>query len=388
MASPSTCVVAGSLAQKPGHGGHTWVFLQYMLGFCRLGWDVLYVDRLDPAECTNDAGVSCPPAHSRQARFVRTVLERFGLGDSYCLLLGDCGESLGVPRREALDRVRRSALLLNVMGFLRDQDVLAVAPRRVFLDIDPGFGQMWKELGLADVFAGHDDFVTIGENIGRPGCPVPTCDRNWITTPQPVVLEHWPATPAPDHGPLTSVASWRGAYGPVEFRGNVYGLRVHEFRKFAVLPGRCPFRCELALDIHPSEEKDLALLAGNGWALVDPQQVAGDPWAYQAYLRASAAEFMVAKGIYVQTACGWLSDRSLCYLASGRPVLAQDTGLRGLYPTGQGLVTFATLDEATAGAAALYRDYARHARASRAVAEEFFDSDKVLSRLLTKLGVC
>jgi hypothetical protein len=167
----------------------------------------------------------------------------------------------------------------------------------------------------------------------------------------------------------------------------VYGLRVHEFRKFVALPGRGPFRCELALDIHPSETQDLALLAANGWGLVDPRRVACDPWAYQSYLRGSAAEFMVAKGMYVQAQSGWLSDRSLCYLASGRPVIAQDTGLKGRYPTGEGLITFTTLDEAAAAAERLYRDFARHARAARTVAEEYFDSDKVLSRLLAKLGV-
>src|SRR5205823_178055 len=181
--------------------------------------------------------------------------------------------------------------------------VLAAAPRRVFLDIDPGFGQMWRALGLADVFRGHDAFVTIGENIGRAGCLVPTGGLDWVTTPQPVVLDHWLVTPGyplagrPPNGPLTSVASWRGAYGPVEYQGTVYGLRVHEFRKFAALPGRCPFRCELALDIHPSEAKDLALLAANGWELADPRRVAGDPWAYRSFIQESAAEFLVAKGL-------------------------------------------------------------------------------------------
>jgi hypothetical protein len=121
--------------------------------------------------------------------------------------------------------------------------------------------------------------------------------------------------------------------------------------------------------------------------VVDPRPVAGDPWAYREYVQRSRAEFMVAKGMYVQAASGWLSDRSLCYLASGRPVLAQDTGLAGLYPTGTGLVTFRTPDEAAAGVAAIEEDYPRHARTARALAEEFFDSDRVLTRLLDRLGV-
>jgi hypothetical protein len=314
-------------------------------------------------------------------------MERFGLAGAFSLECDGGAHHIGRPRHDVLDPVRRSALLLNVMGFLRDEEVLAAAPRRVFLDIDPGFGQMWKELGLADVFQGHDAFVTIGENIGRADCRIPTCGLHWVTTPQPIVLEHWPVAAGSDNGRLTSVASWRGAYGPVEYGGTTYGLRVHEFRKFAAFPSRAGFPCQLALDIHPSEARDLTLLAANGWELVDPRQVAGDPESYQSYIRASRAEFQVAKGMYVQARSGWLSDRSLCYLASGRPVLAQDTGMRNLYPTGEGLLTFTTLDEAVAGVRALACDYPRHARAARALAEEFFDSDKVLGRLLAKLGV-
>src|SRR5689334_20854572 len=142
-------VIAGSVAQKPRHGGHTWVFLQYLLGFRRLGWDVLFLDRLDPAACTDDSGRRCPPEGSVQFRFLADVMGRFGLGECYAV---DCGGGryVGLTRAEVLERVGSAALLLNVMGFLTDPEVLARARRRVFLDIDPGFGQMWRELGLAD----------------------------------------------------------------------------------------------------------------------------------------------------------------------------------------------------------------------------------------------
>jgi hypothetical protein len=365
-------VIAGSVAQKPRHGGHTWVFLQYLLGFRRLGWDVLFLDRLAPGESAN-------------LQYLADVMDRFGLVGCYAV---DCGAGryAGLSRAEVLERTAAAALLLNVMGFLADAEALARARRRVFLDIDPGFGQMWRELGLADPFRGHDTFVTIGENIGQPGCTVPTCGLDWITTPQPVVLEHWPV--AADGGnAFTTVASWRGAYGPVEYRGEVYGLRVHEFRKFAELPRRTGRDFRLALDIHPADARDVGMLRSNGWVLDDPRVIAGDPWAYQAYIRGSRAEFMVAKNMYVRSGSGWFSDRSICYLASGRPVLTQDTGLAGLYPTGEGLLTFRTPEEAAAGAEAIAADYPRHARAARAIAEARFDSDKVLGRLLDRLGV-
>jgi hypothetical protein len=160
-----------------------------------------------------------------------------------------------------------------------------------------------------------------------------------------------------------------------------------EFRKFAPFPCLTGLRCELALDIHPSEQGDLALLRRGGWTLLDPLAVARDPFAYQAFIRASAAEFMVAKHMYVATNSGWFSDRSICYLASGKPVLAQDTGVSASYPVGLGLVTFHTLEEACAGARAIMADYAGHARAARELAEAYFDSGKVLGRLLAKLRV-
>jgi hypothetical protein len=393
MNKHGTIVLAGSLAQKPCHGGHAWVFLQYLLGFKRLGWDVLFLDQLRPEMCTDDTGRLCSLDRSRNLRYFLQLMERFGLADSFALICEGGGRYVGVSRQQVLERVRRSAFLMNVMGFLQDEQVLAQATRRVFLDIDPGFGQMWKELGLADVFRGHDAFVTIGENIGRPECSIPTCGLRWITTPQPVVLEHWPVARivagSGDRATTlwTSVASWRGAYGPVEYQGKSYGLRVHEFRKFVPLPRCCDGRFELALDIDPADARDRSLLIDNGWQLIDPRRVAGGPDSYRGYVQGSAAEFLVAKNMYVQSRSGWLSDRSLCYLASGKPVLAQDTGIRGLYPLGDGLVTFTTLDEALAGVEVIAGNYRHHARAARTLAEEYFDSDKVLRRLIGKLGI-
>lgn len=381
-----TIVVAGALAQKPNRGGHTWVFLQYLLGFKRLGWDVLFLDHLEPEMCLDSAGQSHSLDRSANLEYFRQVMERFGLGDCYAVLIDRGQRCLGLPRERVLERVRGSAFLLNVVGFLRDEEILAAAPRRVFLDIDPGFGQIWRELGLHDLFRGHDDFVTIAENLGQPFCAIPTCELDWVTTRQPVVLEHWPAQLMLRGDSFTSIASWRGAYGPLEYRGKTYGLRVHEFRKFVELPRLSGQRFQIALDIHPSEVNDLALLDASGWERVDPCEAAGDPWAYQAFIQSSRAELMVAKNIYVQTASGWFSDRSICYLASGRPVLAQDTGLGRIYPLGEGLLSFTTLEEAVAGTEAILADPQRHSRAARRIAEEYFDSDLILNRLLERLG--
>jgi hypothetical protein len=376
MSTPSrrTIVVAGSLAQKPGQGGHAWVFLQYLLGFRRLGFEVTFVDQLPAGAENRDAAVA----------WMGRVMHGFGL-DGHWSLLDDAGRNVaGLSVAEVVVRTRRSAFLVNVMGFLRCEEVLAVAPRRVFLDIDPGFPQMWQALGLADVFAGHDDFVTIGENIGRPGCHVPTCDRAWITTPQPVVLEEWPSR-SESGTALTSVATWRGAYGPVEYEGRSYGLRAHELRRFAALPGASSVPLNLALSIHPADEADRALLESSGWTLLDPAIVAADPWVYRDFIQGSAGELMVAKNMYVQARSGWISDRSICYLSTGRPVVAQDTGLASRYPTGCGLLTFTTFDEAVDAIEQVAAEPAKHGRAARELAEAYFDSDIVLGRLLSEL---
>jgi hypothetical protein len=383
----STAIVGGSVAQRPGSGGHTWVFLQYLLGLQRLGFDVVLVDRLEPDMCLDERGEPCDVERSAGARYLAAVMERAGLADRWALLYDGGARSLGMDRGALAHAADAAELMLNVNGFVDHPDVMDRVRLRAYLDIDPGFGQMWRALDLHDMFAGHDAFVTIGERIGRPGCTVPTCGLDWITTPQPVVLEHWPVSdPRPD-GRFTSVASWRGPFAPIEYEGVTYGLRVHEFRRFAELPRRAAETFEVALDIHEAETSDLELLRSNDWLLADPSIEAADPWAYRDYVRGSKAELGIAKGMYVKSRGGWFSDRSICYLASGRPVVAQETGFSELYPTGAGLISFEDLDGAAAAVEQVARDYSRHAAAARTIAQEHFDSDRVLQRLLQSLGV-
>ncbi|MGN6189536.1 MAG: glycosyltransferase [Conexibacter sp.] len=377
MSPRGRIAIAGSVAQKARNAGHTWQFLQYLLGFKRLGYEVLLLDSLEHVESDGTA------EHQRVA-YVKSVMREHGLADAWTIALPG-GRTAGLPRARVLRFVSDADLLLNVMGFCADEELLGIARRRVFLDTDPGFAQMWHGLGLADVFAGHDAHVTIGERIGQPECEIPTCGFDWITTPQPVVLAQWTRAADPPRRPFTSVASWRGAYGPVEYAGRTYGLRVHEFRRFARLPELTGRAFELALAIHAAETPDLALLRDTGWSLVDPSEVATTPESYRAFIADSTAELMIAKGMYVQACSGWFSERSICYLASGRPVVAQDTGLRGLHPLGSGLLAFDTLDQAAACVESIMTDYRRHSADARAIAEEVFDSDRVLGRLLANL---
>ena len=384
MSAAGTVAVAAAVAQRPYVGGHTWFALQYLLGFRALGWDVVLVDRLEPATCEDADGNPCPVERSVNLEYLGSVMARFGLDDAWAVLVPS-GEAIGMPRRQLERRLGSAAFVLNVMGYLDEPDLLRLPGLRVFLDIDPGFGQMWRALDLADPFAGHDRYVTVGLNVGQAACAVPDCGLDWIPTLPPVALDHWPVVEG--GSAFTTVASWRGPFGPIEYGGRTYGLRVHEFRRFIDLPRSTGAAFEIALDIDPADAADLERLRSGGWTLLDPRAEACDPAAYRGFIQRSGAELIVAKNIYVDTHSGWFSDRSACYLASGKPVLAQDTGFGGALPTGEGLLSFAAFEEAAAGVEAITADRERHPRAARAIAEEHLDSRRVLGRLLNEMGM-
>jgi hypothetical protein len=363
-----------------------WVFLQYLLGFRKLGFDVLYVDALEPDQCVDFQRRPCGIEESWNVRYFGDVMNKYGLADCWTLLAGK-HRTLGASREKVADFVREAECVIHVMGFLRHDELLGQARQHVFLDIDPGFGQMWRTLGLADIFDGHDHYLTVGLNVGETAFLGPTCGLTWIPTPPPVVLDMWPKQPTGAGKSFTSVCTWRGVFGPIDYQGRTYGLRVHEFRKFYELPRLSRAKFELALDIDRAETRDLDQLHSYGWQLVDPEYTVQSPQSYRDYIQRSFAEFGVAKNLYVETRGGWVSDRTVCYLASGKPALVQDTGLRDKLPTHEGLVVFNDLNEARRGVERICTDYERHCQAARRIAEEHFDSDKVLPRMLRAIGL-
>jgi hypothetical protein len=382
-AQKHTILFSGMIAADPHQGGATWAVLQYLLGFKRLGHEVYF---LEPMSRKDVRPADAPLTASANAAYFRQVTEEFGLARGSALLLSGTQETVGLPYALLCEAARRTDLLVNVSGMLTDEELIGRIPVRVYLDLDPAFNQLWHTAQGIDMrFAGHNRFVTVGQAIGRPECPVPTCGLSWAPTLQPVVLEHWPVAEGLTHDALTTVGNWRG-YGSIEYGGVFYGQKAHSLRPLLGLPAGTDEKFLLALAIHPDEKKDLAALAGNGWRLVDPAEVAGTPANYRRFIQGSKAEFGVAKSGYVASRCGWFSDRSACYLASGRPVLAQETGFSRSLPTGEGLFAFATCDDVLAGVEALRENYPRHARAARALAEEYFDSDKVLTRFLQRIG--
>jgi hypothetical protein len=373
---------SGMLAADPHQGGATWAVLQYLLGLRRLGHRVCFVEPVNPAKI-RPTGATL--SASDNARYFREVVTRFGLEEDAALLLEGTQKTAGLSYDALITRAGSAELLLNVSGMLKDERLLERIPTRVFLDLDPAFVQIWHANYNIDMgFARHTHFVTVGREIGQPHCPVPTCGVMWMPTLQPVDLSHWPVADVLEHDALTTIANWRG-YGSVEHQGVFYGQKAHSLRQFIDLPTRTDETFLLALSIHPADTKDVESLAKNGWRTVDPAVVAGTPDDYQRFVAGSKAEFGIAKAGYVASRCGWFSDRSACYLASGRPVIAQDTGFARSLPTGAGLFAFATAEDVLAAIEAIASDYPAHRRAARDIALEFFDSNRVLPRLLDQV---
>ncbi len=377
-----TILLSGMIATVPYQGGATWAVLQYLLGFRQLGYRAVFVESI-PETALSPAGVA--PDRTRNARYFHAVMEQFGFDADSALLVAGTRQTVGLAYEELQRAARSAEVLINISGMLTDEELTGDIPRRVYLDLDPAFNQLWHVSRVREIpLLCHTHFVTIGLGVGRPDCPVPTCEIPWITSLQPVVLSSWPVAHRMTHDALTTVGHWR-SYGSIEHAGRLYGQKAHSLRRFISLPARTTEKFLLALAIHQKEDKDLAALAANGWQLVDPAQVAGTPDDYRRFVQGSKAEFGIAKSGYVDSRCGWISDRSLCYLASGRPVLAQETGFSEFVPSGEGLLAFESTEDILAAIKELRANYARHARAARDIAAEFFDSKKVLGRLLDRL---
>ena len=381
-------LVAGALANKPNNGGEAWVRLSWALGLRRLGWDVWFVEELPPDLCVDQAGRPTTFETSINRRYFEEVVARFGLADAATLICGEVNASAGAPYDELLSRAGQAELLFNISGNLKRRELVRAPRSRVYVDLDPGFTQMWADTGdIGTDLTDHDYHVTVGSNLGRPDCPLPTGGIDWRQTLPPVLLDEWPVTQSPaESAPLTTIATWRSPYGQVELSGRLQDLKHHEFRKIINLPRRLPsLAFEIALAITAEDSADLDALRAHGWRIVNPSEVAADPGSYRDYIRRSAGEFTVAQGVYVSTRSGWFSDRTACYLASGKPALVQDTGISSTLPIGEGLLVFSDMDGAVRGAEAIARDYTAHSRAAREIAERYLDSDVVLTRLLERL---
>lgn len=382
----TTVMVAGALANRPYNGGGAWVRMSWVRGLQRLGFDVVFVEELRSDVCVDAAGRPTDLDHCVNLAFWRGLVQRFDLTGAAAVVVDGGRRTFGMDAGELTQHASEAALLINLSGHLRQQVLLERVGTKVFVDLDPGFTHYWAAQGADVGLDGHDLHYTVGLNVARSDCPIPTLGLEWRPLPPFVVLDDWPVSAAADPQRLTTVASWRN-YGPVAVDGHTFSLKVHQFRRFVDLPARIPQTLEIALAIHPGDDPDRHRLVQHGWRLADPVRVASDPDAFRAYVQGSGGEFSVAQGIYVESRSGWVSDRTVRYLASGLPAIVQDTGTDSGYPLGEGLLTFRTLDEAVAAAQTVAADFDHHRKAARTLAETCFDSDRVLGRLLEDVGV-
>jgi hypothetical protein len=383
----SVIVVSGALANKPCNGGNAWSRLSWVQGWQRLGFEVYFVEQIAPSDCLDANGAVTSFEGSVNLAYFREVMEQFGLGASSSLIYGNGLKVHGVALSELRTVAQRASLLFNFSGHLAHPDLMAGFRCRLYYDDDPGFTQFWHAAGQLPAIEAHDFHFTIGENLGQPDCLIPAGNINWRHTRPPVVLEEWTSCGTRSFDRFTTIASWRGAFAPVEHGGKRYGVKAHEFRKYFELPQRSRRRFSIALQIHADDGRDLNALIAQGWEITDPKRVADSPDAFRQFVQSSAAEFSVAQGIYVDTHSGWFSDRTVRYLASGKPALVQDTGFTRNYPTGRGLLAFRNLEEAIEGAERVVCDYDQHGRAARRVAEEHFDSNTVVSKVAKEIGL-
>ncbi|MBV8986453.1 MAG: hypothetical protein JO248_18640 [Acidimicrobiia bacterium] len=370
-------VVAGFIVRYP-LGGNAWHQLQYVLGLERLGHDVAFVEHaawdescFDPVD---DVMTSDP---TRGLAFLRDVWERHGVRASWCYVDERGGEH-NMTRQELEVKCGEADLLINI-GNVNWLPEFELCRRRALVDIDPVFTQIGA-VGMIDPHEHHDILFTFGENMAGAGAAVPFDAAHWLPTRQPIVLDCWPARPGDPSAAMTSVINWT-AYGDHVFEGQTFGQKDRQFEPFFDLPRTVDRPMELALGA-PLDVQDR--LRCGGWAVVDPMAVSRNTATFQGYLAASSAEFCVAKHGYVISRSGWFSDRSACYLAAGRPVILEDTGFSAVLPCGDGLLPFSSPGDARAAIKAVDSNYDHHCRAAREVAEEYFDSDVILTALLER----
>lgn len=387
-----TIIVTGLAATFPV-GGVFWDYMQYLLGFLKLGHDAYYLEdsgnwTFDPLNntFTDDAAYNA----GYLADCLRTLQP--GLEKRFCFR-DTHDRHWGLSREELQAVVKRASVFINISTTCQLREEYAKIPVKVLIDSDPLYTQSGipdyvagnageKEKGAIEKMLSYDFHFSFGEHVGKDFCKVPSQIFSWRPTRQPVALDCWWPAPPPKRKAFSTILSWQPVEkGPV-VNGITYGGKNVEFEKFIDLPGRTAAALELALG---GGKPPRRLLEEKGWRLLEGYAMSSTPWKYREYIQDSMAEFSMAKNAYVASRSGWFSCRSACYLASGRPVVVQNTGFSDFIPTGEGILAFTTLEEALEGIEKIEADWDRHSKAARTLAKEYFDSDKVLDNILREI---
>jgi hypothetical protein len=378
---PTVVISPYGVAGFPEGGGHLWVYLQYVLGLQQLGCEVYWLEafRRKGRPQQEDAALADFRARLRQYGLDRRVI--IYLTHNKQPSPEAPAEYFDMARDEAEEVFARADLLLN-FHYAISPGLLAKFRRTALVDIDPGLLQFWMDRGQLSV-PPHDLYFTTGETVGAPGARFPDCGLEWIHIRPPVCLERWPRVSDPSAKFFNTVSNWSAKNWIVD------GAEVYEntkriaFLEFADLPGRTSQPLELALCLRTEADlEDQRDLERRGWSVRHAREVVSSSEQYQRYLQASRGEFSCAKRSCMRLQNAWVSDRTVCYLATGKPVVVQDTGPSSFLPNGEGFFRFSTLQQAADAFEAINADYERHCRAARKLAETYFDAKKVAATIL------
>ncbi len=386
MVKRGRVIVLHFVAQMP-LAGIGWQALQYLVGLERLGYEAWYVENhganpYDPR--ISSVVTEC----DYNVAYLKQTLERFGFAGRWAYWDAINDVYHGLSRERVFELFKESDALINLCGSTRLRDEHMTCPVRIMVDTDPVYEQI--KYAKADPSArayldAHTHFFTYGENVGGPGWIVPLCGIPWKPTRPPVVMELWPEA-AGEPPCFSTIATWENKGKDIEFEGQSYVWSKHvNFLRFLDLPQRTN-QCFTMAMLPPSAEVE-TLVTGKGWQLADPRPISADLDSYGDFIRSSRGEFTVAKDIYVRPKSGWFSDRSVCYLASGRPVVTMATEFSRFYPVGEGLFEYTDPAGAVAAITAVNADYKRHAKAARRLAAEFFASDRVVGAMMQETGL-
>lgn len=388
MGDDDIIIVLGLLGQFP-LAGIAWQLIHHLAGLQRLGFQVYYVE--DTGTAPYDPRIkSLVGDCTYSLHFIAHALRRLGMEGAWAYRDGLHDQWHGLSENRVREIFSHAVCALNLCG-ASNPATLTFRPqgKLVYLETDPVLYQIRLAQGdttALQFLAGHDAHVTYGENLGEADCPIPLSHFQWRKTRPPVALELWPFQADASCHRFTTIATWHNRGKDLCFRGETYHWSKHlSFLRLADLPVRTTQELELAVEIDDAAE--LGAFQRHGWALTNPLTVSQDTEVYHEYIRGSRGEFTVSKDVVTRTRSGWFSDRSVCYLAAGKPVVTQETGFSKFIPTGRGLFAFSTAEEVLAALDAINRDYLAHARAAYEIAREYFDSAKVLAALLREVGI-
>jgi hypothetical protein len=360
----------------PEGGGHLWVYLNWALGLQALGCRVVWLEPYEPDVPADEV--------LERVRTLRERLEPYGLAESIavCPKLDELPPEHDVEGCVPLEAAREADLLLN-LAYYTHIALLPLFRRTALVDIDPGLTQMWIDEGVVKI-PPYDTHFTIGETVGRADGSRSDRSLPWQYVPPCVALDWWPVCEAPDGAPFTTVSSWYSDlwfFDGAKWRPN---NKRDGFLPYIDLPEHTSQPLELALALAPDEEDERATLEGRGWRVVLADDVGSTPRDYQRYIQNSRGEISCTKPSCTALQNAWVSDRTLCYLASGKPAVVEHTGPSRILPNAAGLLRFRSLAEAVGHLEAADADYERHSRLARALVEEHFDARKVVQSVLER----